>query len=1007
MNPQSLTLLLALWASPFLPAQGGSPFFVHDLNQVRRAKLHGSNPRFWTEISGRVLFTAKSPTEGEEIYVTQGTAASTRILKILRPGFSSAQPKFLGKLGKLAFFTADDGVSGKEIWVTDGTTLGTHIAVETLPGPASALVEGLGVSGSFLFFSTKGSGTIRELWRTDGTSKGTQRVLSYRPSAQEQFVYFSRVKKIAKGYLFFLHSKLPPRLYLSNGSPSGTRQLFQLPPTSFPPSWIAMESDGTRLFFTGYDAVHGQELWTSDGTQGGTRMLKDLLPGSPGSQPGSFQVWNQKMTFIATGPKGLRKVLWTSDGTAKGTQVLGPPKGSAARFQVFGTNLVLFVGSTASPTPPWIYAAGKAPVQVQIPGKNQTFLFPSFPSKKGLLISLFEGSKEQLWSVDVLSGRGTFIAPWTVSFLFPDPGLFAGGRTYLAGKYPLGSPFREPFVSDGTAKGTRLLKELYPRIGTNSVEQLSAFSLGDASFFFGKGIEIPWSHWGWQGQTSPARLLGTWTFAYPQDHNPLLPQPGFAYAFLDNGQKLYRLDAKSPYQTLIFANRFSFQRLQPPLASLMGGKLYFQHPLPKTQGFSAELFVSDGTPKGTGLLKDLLPGPAGSGPSRITTLGKRLFFAATLPGTGEEPWVSDGTAAGTKALGDLVPGRTSSSPAQFVRWDGRAWFLAQSPKTPALFPYFTDSGGTRVQGMLKSRLFSLGLSPKASLHPGGRALYILDPQKTLSFLAITRSGTGYQIQNLLLNLGGLGAVSVLPLGNKDLIMGTPFGKPDSGAIWISDGTWMGTRLVWKVSLPRRRPPFLLRLGTRRALFSNAGQLWTTDGTVLGTKPITPNPPYTNPRPLAFSQGLLLFAAEDLLHGIEPWAWFPGAHGLARGQGCGGRPLATPELEVQDPVMGKAFQARGQAAPPRSAGLLLLGAPGTQNQKIPGTGLLSCRLFLDLSKFWLPLPPFATNSKGAWSQNFMAPYLGVFYGLTVRLQALFPKGAGRFELTNAYDISFGN
>src|SRR5262249_39683188 len=56
-----------------------------------------------------------------------------------------------------------------------------------------------------------------------------------------------------------------------------------------------------------------------------------------------------------------------------------------------------------------------------------------------------------------------------------------------------------------------------------------------------------------------------------------------------------------------------------------------------------ELWKSDGTPGGTGLVKDLNPGKAGSSPHSLITMGSILHFGA---GSGEW-WKSDGTSQGT------------------------------------------------------------------------------------------------------------------------------------------------------------------------------------------------------------------------------------------------------------------------------------------------------------------------------------------------------------------------
>ena len=37
------------------------------------------------------------------------------------------------------------------------------------------------------------------------------------------------------------------------------------------------------LFFTAYEDTHGTELWSSDGTAGGTALVTDINPGSSGA----------------------------------------------------------------------------------------------------------------------------------------------------------------------------------------------------------------------------------------------------------------------------------------------------------------------------------------------------------------------------------------------------------------------------------------------------------------------------------------------------------------------------------------------------------------------------------------------------------------------------------------------------------------------------------------------------------------------------------------------------
>lgn len=41
--------------------------------------------------------------------------------------------------------------------------------------------------------------------------------------------------------------------------------------------WLTVSGD--RVFYDAYSSTAGRELWTSDGTAGGTAMVKDIIPG--------------------------------------------------------------------------------------------------------------------------------------------------------------------------------------------------------------------------------------------------------------------------------------------------------------------------------------------------------------------------------------------------------------------------------------------------------------------------------------------------------------------------------------------------------------------------------------------------------------------------------------------------------------------------------------------------------------------------------------------------------
>lgn len=57
-----------------------------------------------------------------------------------------------------------------------------------------------------------------------------------------------------------------------------------------------------------------------------------------------------------------------------------------------------------------------------------------------------------------------------------------------------------------------------------------------------------------------------------------------------------------------------------------------------------------------------MPGPDGSSPRYLTTVGKQAFFSADYPDAGRELWVSNCTNKGTKLVKDIYPGVGDADP---------------------------------------------------------------------------------------------------------------------------------------------------------------------------------------------------------------------------------------------------------------------------------------------------------------------------------------------------------
>jgi ELWxxDGT repeat protein len=78
---------------------------------------------------------------------------------------------------------------------------------------------------------------------------------------------------------------------------------------------------GYKAYFAATDEDHGQELWVTDGTPDGTKLVKDINPGSASSDITYLTRFNDKVVFAADdGTNGSE--LWISDGTEAGTVML-------------------------------------------------------------------------------------------------------------------------------------------------------------------------------------------------------------------------------------------------------------------------------------------------------------------------------------------------------------------------------------------------------------------------------------------------------------------------------------------------------------------------------------------------------------------------------------------------------------------------------------------------------------------------------------------------------------
>ena len=217
-----------------------------------------------------------------------------------------------------ALFSAFDPSGTLRLWITDGTAAGTRIvttavapynySVPTPLGDGRALFSGMG---------TFPNNTGNELWVTDGTAAGTRQVTDINPgtagSQPSSFVAIGGGRAV-----FGAFDGEGNRLFVTDATAAGT---VAVPGPTFA-TGLTRLGTGT-VVFTGQDAAHGREPWITDGTTAGTHLIANTVPGTAGSVVSNYgALGNGRAVFFinaTAGTSNTDRQLWVTDGTAAGT----------------------------------------------------------------------------------------------------------------------------------------------------------------------------------------------------------------------------------------------------------------------------------------------------------------------------------------------------------------------------------------------------------------------------------------------------------------------------------------------------------------------------------------------------------------------------------------------------------------------------------------------------------------------------------------------------------------
>ena len=406
-------------------------------------------------VGSTYFFPAYDGTNGRELWKSDGTEAGTVLVKNIRAGSSSSSPSKLMAVGSTLYFSASDGTHGRELWKSDGTEAGTVMvkdirALSDEDGPLGGNLDDLIAVGSTLYFSANDGTNGDELWKSDGTAAGTVMVKNIRAGSSEDGPYSGDPgNMITVGTTVYFSANDGTNgyeLWKSDGTAGGTVMVKNIRAGSSNGDLEYLTAVGNTLYFSAQDGTHGRELWKSDGTESGTTIVKDIrIVGDSG--PEYLTAVGNTLYFSAYDDLKGRE-LWKSDGTEAGTVMVKD----------------IAPGDCDDPC---------SSVPLYLTAVGNTLYFSAYDDANG----------DELWKSDGTEAGTVLVKDiWVGPSSSSNPSnLIALGSTLFFSADD-GTNRRELWKSDGTGAGTSMVENINPNVGAGSTPNF--FSASASTLFF-------------------------------------------------------------------------------------------------------------------------------------------------------------------------------------------------------------------------------------------------------------------------------------------------------------------------------------------------------------------------------------------------------------------------------------------------------------------------------------------------------------------------------------------
>jgi ELWxxDGT repeat protein len=371
------------------------------LKDVNNGTL-GSGITSMAEYKGGVLFNANEPTFKDELWRSAGDSSKTKLVKDIGTNSPySSTPRKLKSLAGKVHFTTEPYSSYGEHFYSDGVSVTEVTTSSSYYGQPDNWTTFNGKT----YYTWNQSGFYPDLYYITASNSGAK-VMTLDISKLGD-----RVGNLTvfRDQLFFCASDgtsgTGVELYKAtkSNSVSLVKDIYSSYYSSNPSNLLVI--DTAQMLFTATTNTTGTELYTTDGTTAGTKILKDIVSGAGSSGPSNLIKLGKYTYFTATTTTNGRE-LWRTDGSAAGTVLFadinaGTSSSSPSKFVVVDTLLYFLADDGSNGLELWVTngtTAGTYLVKDFIQGSGSSNVLNLTPVGKWLYFSANDGvNGQELW----------------------------------------------------------------------------------------------------------------------------------------------------------------------------------------------------------------------------------------------------------------------------------------------------------------------------------------------------------------------------------------------------------------------------------------------------------------------------------------------------------------------------------------------------------------------------------------------------------------------------------